>query len=124
MTDAEIIKTFECCLRNTIAYENCDQYPYKAHNNYCMDKMFSDILALINRQKVEIERLKEIAESPILGKLVHVWKNEAIKEFAKELMFNLDEEIGAYSNAGHSLNVYAWLNAYMSEKVGEDNAKV
>lgn len=42
--------------------------------------------------------------------------NDGIKEFAEELMFNLDEEIGAYANAGHGLNVYEWLYNYLRSK--------
>lgn len=43
-------------------------------------------------------------------------KNKAIKDFTKELMQNLDGEIEDYANAGHSLNVYAWLNYYLRSK--------
>lgn len=43
-------------------------------------------------------------------------KSEAVKEFAKELIFNLDEDIAAYANVGHGLNVYEWLYSYLRSK--------
>lgn len=41
---------------------------------------------------------------------------DGIKEFAKELMYNLDGDIEAYANAGHGLNIYEWLISYLVSK--------
>jgi hypothetical protein len=38
-------------------------------------------------------------------------------------MFNLNGDISAYSNAGHDLDVYAWLQNYAEKTVGENNGK-
>ena len=43
-------------------------------------------------------------------------RNGEINEFAEELIFNLEEDIGAYANAGHTLNVYQWLYSYLRSK--------
>lgn len=59
MTDTEIIKGLECCMKSTIIDEYCDQCPYKIYNKYCMDKIFSDILDLIDRLTNENKRLTE-----------------------------------------------------------------
>ncbi len=57
MTDNEIIKALECCKKSdkTGDCTKCSLWTDKQ----CMQKLFKNILALINRQKVEIERLKE-----------------------------------------------------------------
>lgn len=106
MNDNEIIKALECCVksRNTDAY--CHECPYRNYG-YCLDKMMSDAIFLINRQKAEIERLKSMnqsmldmihdlrAENERLNKAidnyeaclksVEIIKANAIKEFAERL---------------------------------------
>lgn len=58
-----------------------------------------------------------IVSIPELTDVVRTYiKFEAVKEFARELITNLDGDIEAYANAGHSLNVYEWLISYMTNK--------
>lgn len=95
-------------------------------------------LDLINRQKIELERSRELLEmaekamkianedADLMREQYKCVKAEAIREFAEELMFNLDGDIEAYANAGHGLNVYEWLYSYMRSKraikeEGKDN---
>ena len=96
------------------------------------DGFSSDVLNYINNLKAEIQQLQLstmvceqrelIIENAKLitlnwgNPLVVAIKSEAIREFAKELMQNLDGEIEDYGNAGHSLDVYAWLNYYLRSK--------
>ena len=51
-TDDEIIKALECCDEN-----DCYLCCYRIGGIDCRDRMQRDALALINRQKAEIERL-------------------------------------------------------------------
>ncbi len=56
-TDEEIIKALEV---HSDTEDSCtDKCPYSG-NRYCGSKMASDALALINRQKAEIERLNAV----------------------------------------------------------------
>lgn len=57
MTDSEIIKAFELCFVNF----GCKQCPY-FYNNKCNEQgeLPKKTLEVLNRQKEEIERLKEI----------------------------------------------------------------
>lgn len=59
MKDNEIIKALECCNRNG----SCSKCPYDRirfeSERDCASEMTADALDLINRQKAEIERLKE-----------------------------------------------------------------
>ena len=93
MTDAEIIKALECCKGRLCAGKECPLF----NEGGCLVMLSSNALALINRQKAEIERLnKEISISHHL--LSDAWRNieiqdkfyktaraEAIKEFAERL---------------------------------------
>ena len=57
MTDNEIIKALECCgSKGLLSF--CDDCPY-CEGGWCINKMPKDTLDLINRQKAEIERLRE-----------------------------------------------------------------
>lgn len=42
-------------------------------------------------------------------------RRNAIMEFCSELMYNLNETISDYSNAGRGLNIYAWLLSYIED---------
>ena len=59
LTDNEIIKALECCSKNSILQEFCDVCPNLAMGSQCMDNMVRDALDLINRQKAEIETLRQ-----------------------------------------------------------------
>lgn len=96
MTDNEIIKALEIC-RN----ENgiCSDCPYSDDYTNCNTRIAKDVLDLINRQKAEIERLREETAELIDDRyatqlLCHLIKKEddtrnvrsdAIKEFAERL---------------------------------------
>ena len=92
MTDNEIIKALECCSTESV----CDNCPYGGgciNQNNNTHFMAKDALALINRQKAEIERLE--------FDNVH-WndwevKCRAINEFAEKL-----PEIIPHFDDGHT----------------------
>lgn len=105
MSDNEIIKALECC-SDTIGV-NCGKCPYC--DNCVTDEntslMMTDAIALINRQKAEIERLtaehdKSFEKWEILDKRTkeryaklyeeakEILKAEAYKEFAERLKDN------------------------------------
>ena len=91
MTDEQIIKALECCA--TDDGNDCFQCPYgnivyKSGNGGCVNRCRKDALALINRQKAEIERLKgEVVTNNIMKatRIKKEAKSEAIKEFAERL---------------------------------------
>ncbi len=104
MTDEQIIKALECCA--TDDGDDCFQCPYcnlfyEPGNGGCVNRCRKDALELINRQKAEIESLKQIIDEQDkeiikLQKRIIFWredlnyqpekiKSEAIKEFAERL---------------------------------------
>lgn len=94
MTDNEIIKALECCSNG----ENNDCVSCVLHSEFssnCIRTLTKNAVDLINRQKEELkwlreEKLKELTDSVVLGRIVHtqeyVWKREAIKEFAEKVL--------------------------------------
>lgn len=129
MTDNEIIKALEIC-RN----ENgiCSDCPYSDDYTNCNTRIAKDVLDIINRQKAEVERLREETAELIDDRyatqlLCHLIKKEddtrnvrsdAIKEFAERLK-------------GHAEPQYPWLytvdvdfiDNLVKEMVGENNAE-
>ena len=125
MTDNEIIKALKCC--------DCSKWredcPLK-DNDYCKDVLSHQTLDLINRQKVEIERLKQIIgeqdkEIIKLQKRIIFWredlnyqlekiKSEAIKEFAKRLKEKCYEDFQ---------ETYEMLSPYVTEDDIDDLVK-
>lgn len=101
MTDNEIIKAFKCCHLES-DFPNCNECPIE---NICDEVILTDeVYNLINRQKVEIERLeKEVKDKEMayndefclrkewqtkcreLLKEKQAIKSEAIKEFAESI---------------------------------------
>ena len=93
MTDNEVIKALECCNKpiRENSYTECAFY----HSGKCSSNMLNATLDLINRQKAEIEELKDILEKVPTNaydlqveaseKLENQIKSEAIKEFAERL---------------------------------------
>lgn len=78
-TDDEVIKALEWCIQS----ESCEYCEYREKTNkvdVCTIKQ--DALALINRQKAEIERLKYNLKAVLEERADHT---EAIKEFAERL---------------------------------------
>ena len=100
MTDNEIIKALECCSHRNEDLP-CDGCPAYNIAQMCMEDLMSAALDLINRQKAEIERLKQIIDKQDkeiikLQKRIIFWredlnyqpekiKSEALEEFAEEL---------------------------------------
>lgn len=92
MTDDEIVKALECCVKN-----DCRQCPYMAKKVDCVSlkRSENDVLNLINRQKAEIVQLTE--ENAHLAKLN---EEKRLEEFSfskkivaenKELQKQVDE---------------------------------
>lgn len=104
-TDEKIIKALECCLCDSL---ECSQCQKKELDRIECDELATKTIDLINRQKAEIERLKEcpkcvyeydgeITEYCVQGpcqnfKTVEQIKAEAYKEFAEKLK----KELSAY----------------------------
>ena len=113
MTDKEIIKALECCISD----ENCENCPlhHKKIENACVltvVEFYKEILALINRQQAEIERLnirlrKERHQFDDLGKMYSEIRAEAIKEFAEDIIREFPE-------------AEFYINNLVKEMVGED----
>lgn len=90
LTDNEIISGAEHCLNPKYT---CDVCPYTDKGEYavqCMAVLIKDQLSLINRQKDEIERLREknkrlFAENVGITHSSKEIKANAIKEFAERL---------------------------------------
>ena len=138
MTDNEFIKALECCAKG-----DCSMCPLNYGSPTCIKTLVTNALDLINRQKAEIERLREYEEiRPIgcpncsrgnfsnskycshCGTQLQGKKNdiraEAIKEFAERLKKHFetyadDEE----SNAIYMRNLIDDLVEEMTEKGGE-----
>lgn len=84
MTDNEIIKALECLRGNAF---DCGECPYcSCYPAPCEQQVAKDVLSLINRQKEEIERLKNRGlQVEVSEKLEREIKAEAVKEFAERL---------------------------------------
>lgn len=91
MTDNEIIKALEYCYGSNEG--SCNDCPQFKHKDGCVT--MNDALAVINRQKAEIERLKgfnenlQTANTCLSNEILDI-KFEAIKEFAERLKHNLE----------------------------------
>lgn len=81
MTDKDIIKALELCKTKDVTdcKECCFRIDEIEINSNCVNELCENALDLINRQKAEIERLKDFCD---------IYSNEgarAIKEFAERL---------------------------------------
>lgn len=83
MTDNDIVKALECCKKPV---PDCDCCPIE-RGDMCFDFLKEVALDLINRQKAEIERLKDMVSQNegVLPEYEKFIKAEAIKEFAERL---------------------------------------
>ena len=87
MTDEQIINNLKCCVK---LISDCSQCSYRFNEDIefdCEEVLVQDTLDLINRQKVEIERLEKelhLAKVEISKHFDYSdgAANEAIKEFA------------------------------------------
>lgn len=92
MTDNEIIKALECCLKGCNA-EGCDDCPLYEKVEDCEIEIPIIALDLINRQKAKIERLKRYDEErdiALHARLIANAKTEAIREFVEKLKREID----------------------------------
>lgn len=94
MTDNEIIKALECHASHTDECDNCPNI--EIISSGCSEIMAENALALINRQKAEIERLKNhfmyaethnsrIFEIGAEHAIVQAIKPQIIREFVERL---------------------------------------
>ena len=126
MTDNEIIKALELCVTNDYFEQNCKDCSFKKHGAVCMDVMLKYVLDLINRQKAEIEHLKNIRNEKAFF-LAEDIKNEvkanAIKEFAERLKAIYNDDSRYDRPNAHTLIVklFANIDDLVKEMVGVDN---
>lgn len=106
LTDEEIIKTLERCSKGDGCFGCAKAY---AHSANCIRILETECLDLINRQKSEIERLKEcpkcvyeydgeVTEYCVQGpcsnfKTVEQIKAEAYKEFAERIKMSIKANV-------------------------------
>lgn len=88
MTDEQIIKALECC-----CVRECDECPYD-EQTACIGIMKEGALALINRQKAEIEMLKHDRKKLKREFLTvrYETKNETIKDFSERFEDEMGED--------------------------------
>lgn len=136
MTDNEIIKALECC-KNLQDCECCPNQPcdVKKGTMACLCQAISNSIDLINRQKVEIERLTAMLEAaedylyPLPFKNAFddelaKAKSEAIKEFAERLKNAFPE--GNRDNKCPAIYIddYCYIiDECAEEMVGDNNAE-
>ena len=140
MTDNEIIKALECCSNGL---DGCRECPAKEHNLECGNVLKFRALNLINRQKAEIARLKQtqddidnfarslceervlngkaISDFEDLQEYIRKEQSKAVKEFADQLITDLNEDIENYTKAGqrHEItdDIDGWLKYYIRAKL-------
>ena len=83
MTDNDIIKALECCTTEDSA--DCTNCPLNKTEECYFVNLHTHALALINRQKAEIERLEKLSEfrCNYMGYFLKLERDKAIKEFAE-----------------------------------------
>jgi hypothetical protein len=138
MNDNDIIKALECC-RIGKRENDCKKCPLYGRVPACVGYLTQDALALINRQKAEIDRLNHIRaelskeidklrdmvaqNEGVLPRYEQLIKAEAIKEFAEKLKSDIDpyqfiEEF--YINAELAYEVRMdWFNEIIDNLVKE-----
>lgn len=103
-TDDDVIKALELCSKLDFSFKECDKCPYKGECGTKDGNMPADALALINRQKAEIERLNKEVDRLSQCVLYHDGivsdlekdlfnaKADAIKEFAEAVKIEFYRE--------------------------------
>ena len=141
MTDNEIIKALECCKKAKIKADceelGCPMFQkgwcaYLLHcdldsdtTDVLLEGLTTDALDLINRQKAEIEMLREI--NSLLTEAGQSWqkryeaaKAEAIKEFAERLMDKAElVRVNAFDSKWAIS--YEQIDNLVKEMVGDNN---
>ena len=124
MTDNEIIKALECCLKGCNA-EGCDNCPLYEKVEDCEIEIPIIALDLINRQKAEIEQLR--LENRALSQkritmferieLVNNARTKAIREFAENVKTAINER---FSDEIQDSNAHLYLmNTLLDDLVKE-----
>ena len=133
MTDNEIIKALECCVRDGYPY-GCKECPYNNSNLDCNERLDADALYLINRQKAEIEELEaeidkqyEQAEANILANMadggtschwcIDKHQANAIKEFAERVKAETTER---YEDIAYKDLFFGVIDYLVKEMVGDN----
>ena len=118
MNDNEIIKALEIC-GNRVTGIECTECPYCRHFD-CGSDSTKDALALINRQKAEIEKKRQtIKELVAARKDLEIL---AIKEFAERLKENIVVYEGRYGELAEVVDVDC-IDDLVKEMAGEINGK-
>ena len=125
MTDKEIIKALECCIKAK-TNADCEALKCPFYDNeidICMyvnneEVLYANALDLISRQQAEIEELKKVVIDDYASEYDSKIRAEAIKEFADRLK---KEKYSVC--AGHGISecvVYVYdINNLVKEMVGE-----
>lgn len=139
MTDKEIIKALECCLKSPVDCDNCAYAKYPVRD--CNTILKNDIADIINRQQAEIDRLNkenkileyrsdvllfhnkrmtnEIAELIVEKKVV---EDNAIRQFAEKLKQKLTNLTKYYVGKRYFYLVSEkFIDKVVKEMVGADN---
>ena len=137
-TDEEVINSLKICANNGECKE-CAINPHKGNYGFCTGLAINAALDLINRQKAEIKKLKDLnsqLETDIINanmNLEHITYEfdllkqeksvvvaEAVKEFAERLKIyyrNLDKTVGALIN----YTIDQKLKEFLGERGGKEN---
>ena len=108
MTDNEIIRALECIASDKdVLCKGCSYNKY--YLNRCHKENAKDAIALINRQKAEIERLVEHTKDGIelakqLPETIKLAKAEVIKEFAERLKQEFPEGVFGSSTVRYMID--------------------
>lgn len=113
MTDNEIIKALECLCGSAL---KCRECPYSPRYQFplCQQQVAKHALALINRQKAEIEKLRENNKA-IMQTMADV-HTEAIKEFAETVKKN---HLMLFNNIYSHKEFVDAIDRLVKEMVGE-----
>lgn len=109
-TDEEVINSLKICANNGECKE-CAINPHKGNYGFCTGLAINAALDLINRQKEEIEVIKETTAEI---------RYEVVKEFAERLKIyyrNIDKTAGALIN----YTIDQKLKEFLGERGGKEN---
>ena len=108
MTDSEIVKALECCIKGNCITKNCPLEGTEDISSRCEAKLMRSALDLINRLQTENEEKQKVIDNfKDIGKLYSEIKAEAYKEFAERLKIRFSGTIscnyGAIKQAADKL---------------------
>lgn len=126
MTDEEIIRDYEWCIGCTS--DRCRECTMD-RGSFCEEELQDLVLDLINRQRIEIEKLKgstivsNVMESQRIKREI---KAEAYKEFAKKIKKSIKENVDEAWHRDDGNGIYDAeyvlddINNLLKEMVGEE----